>query len=132
MVVLTRSIRLEASASIAITTSSFILSTIPLIISPVSIPVIPNTPGAIAHTGLTPSSTSLGTYSKRCLVTISCDNVFGPKASGVTFQFPSPTTNTVDFSSKFNILSNSFAKALHVFSYKVWSFSFSLGTSSVI
>ncbi|MPM91473.1 hypothetical protein SDC9_138603 [bioreactor metagenome] len=67
----------------------------PLMISPVSMPVIPKTPGAIAHTGLTPSSMLSGTYSFKCLVTIIFDTTFGPTASGVIFQFPRPTTKAV-------------------------------------
>ena len=62
--------------------------------SPVSIPVIPKTPGAIAHTGLTESSIASGITCFKCLVIIIFSVTFGPSASGVTFQFPRPTTNT--------------------------------------
>ena len=40
----------EASASTAITKSGFVCDTIPFIIFDVSIPVVPSTPGATAHT----------------------------------------------------------------------------------
>ena len=57
-------------------------------------PVIPKTPGAIAHTGLTESSITSGITCFKCLVTIIFSATLGPSASGVTFQFPSPTTKT--------------------------------------
>ena len=60
---------LAAKASIAINKSGFILSTIPANISPVSIPVIPITPGEIADTDATLSSMFFGSVSFICLVT---------------------------------------------------------------
>ena len=104
IVVLTLSTRLAASASIHITTSGLTLSTVPLIISTVSTPVIPRTPGAIEHTGLTESSIISGITVFKCLVTIIPSVTFGPKASGVTFQFPRPTTRAVFSTSIFIIL----------------------------
>ena len=50
IVVLTRSARLDAKASITIRSFGLIFSDTLLIISEVSIPVIPKTPGDIAHT----------------------------------------------------------------------------------
>ena len=61
-------------------------------------PVTPKTPGAIAATGITLSSIASGITAFKCLVTIIPSTTFGPKASGVTCQFPRPTTNAVSFS----------------------------------
>lgn len=69
------------------------LSTIPLTISEVSIPVVPRTPGATAHTERAPSTTYCGVYFKKCLVISNSETTFGPSASGVTNWFPRPTTN---------------------------------------
>ena len=60
IVLLILSILLDAKASITIINFGFILSTIPFNISNVSIPVVPNTPGDIALTGLVPSSNYSG------------------------------------------------------------------------
>ena len=95
IVVFTLSTFLAAKASIHITKSGLIFSTTPLIISTVSIPVTPSTPGATEQTGLTDSSIASGITVCKCLVTIIFSVTFGPNASGVTCQFPSPTTNTV-------------------------------------
>ena len=56
-------------------------------------PVVPITPGAIALTSLIPSLTSSGFIKNICLVTITLSITNGPKESGVTLIFPSPTTN---------------------------------------
>ena len=83
---------LDAKASITIINFGWTLSTIPFKISTVSIPVVPKTPGETALTGLVPCSNTSGIYVKRCLViSISCIT-FGPKASGVTYRLPNPTT----------------------------------------
>ena len=59
IVLLILSMLLEARLSITITNFGLTLSTIPFIISDVSIPVVPITPGDIAATLLKPSSTSI-------------------------------------------------------------------------
>ena len=92
MLLLILSILLDAKASITIKSFGFTLSTTPFNISIVSIPVIPRTPGDIAETGLVSSGITLGIYSKMCLVTSISGTTLGPKASGVTYKFPSPTT----------------------------------------
>ena len=70
--------------SITITSFGFILSTIPFIISTVSIPVVPSTPGAIAVTGLVSGSIYSGAYFNKCLVVSISFTTFGPSESGVT------------------------------------------------
>lgn len=62
------SILLDAKLSITIISFGFMFSTIPLITSIVSIPVVPKTPGAIALTGLASSSKYCGAYFNKCLV----------------------------------------------------------------
>ena len=59
---------LDAKLSITIISFGLILSTIPLITSTVSIPVVPRTPGAIALTGLASFSRNSGAYFIKCLV----------------------------------------------------------------
>ena len=61
---------------------------------------MPKTPGAMAQTGLTESSIMSGITFFKCLVTINFPTTLGPMASGVTFQFPSPTTKAVLSSGK--------------------------------
>ena len=56
-------------------------------------PVVPKTPGDIALISLVPSSTYCGKYFITCLVTSISFITFGPKLSGVTYIFPSPTTS---------------------------------------
>ena len=85
---------LAARASMATTASGFTFSTIPFIISAVSMPVIPSTPGDTAATLPTESFISSGIESSICLVTSILLTTFGPRASGVTFQLPSPTIST--------------------------------------
>ena len=94
MVLLTRLISFDANASITITRSGCIFSTMPFIISQVSIPVVPRTPGMIALIARVFLSIKSGEYSIKCLVINNFSMVFGPKASGVTSEFPKPTTKT--------------------------------------
>ena len=111
------SILLDAKASIISNSLGLILSTIPFNISSVSIPVVPNTPGDIALTGLVSLSSTSGIYCNMCLViSISC-TTFGPKASGVTYKFPNPTTNIGSCSPIcfFNNSFNSFVKVSEAF-----------------
>ena len=84
--------RRAARASIAISREGCSLSTIPFTISPVSIPVIPITPGLTAATGRTAFSISTGSVPLRWRVTRILEITFGPSASGVMFQLPSPIT----------------------------------------
>ena len=126
IVLFTLSNLLEPNASTHITKSGFILSTNDFITSPVSIPVIPKTPGAIAHTGLTESSITSGITCFKCLVIIIFSVTFGPSASGVTFQFPSPTTKTSLLSS----ISTSFFKTFPTTSDKLSIDSPSYGVNS--
>ena len=84
---------LDASASIIIISFGLTFSTIPFNISKVSIPVVPSTPGDIALTSLVFSSRTSGIYSSKCLVISISFITFGPKASGVTYKLPSPTTS---------------------------------------
>ena len=93
IVLLILSILLEANASITINNFGFILSTTPFIISTVSIPVVPNTPGAMLLTGLAFSSIYCGKYFIICLVISISFTTFGPNASGVTSSLPRPTIN---------------------------------------
>ena len=83
MVELIRSGLLAASASIAIIQSGLIFSTTPFIISPVSIPVNPITPGVRLLKVLTDSSIASGACSLRCLVTSTFPDTSGPNISGV-------------------------------------------------
>lgn len=78
--------------TIAISREGCSLSTIPFTISPVSIPVIPITPGLTAATGRTAFSISAGSVPLRWRVTRILEITFGPSASGVMFQLPSPIT----------------------------------------
>lgn len=78
IVLLILSILFEAKLSITISNFGFIFSTIPFNISEVSIPVVPNTPGDIALTGLVFSSIYCGAYFKICLVISISDITFGP------------------------------------------------------
>ena len=78
-VLLILSILFDDKLSITIISFGFIFSTIPLIISIVSIPVVPKTPGAIAVTGLVSLSIYSGAYFKICLVTSISFTTFGPK-----------------------------------------------------
>ncbi len=73
------SILLEHKLSITINNLGLIFSTTPLIISIVSIPVVPNTPGAIALTDLIFFSTKFGAYLTKCLVTSISLITFGPE-----------------------------------------------------
>jgi hypothetical protein len=56
-------------------------------------PVVPRTPGAIALIGLASFSRYSGAYFNKCLVISMSLITFGPNESGVTYTFPSPTTN---------------------------------------
>ncbi len=132
MVVPIRWVLRDAKASTAMTRSGFIFSTSPCITSPVSTPVMPSTPGLIADTGLILSSTWSGTNSKICLVTIILSTTLGPTASGVTFQFPSPTIRTVLLSSRSTSLWISSANCFDTLSSYSGSLSFMPGTSRVI
>ncbi|MPN21128.1 hypothetical protein SDC9_168507 [bioreactor metagenome] len=114
------------------TRSGLTLLTTPSIISLVSIPVMPNTPGDKAQTDLTPSFICSGKNSVMCLVTIIFSITLGPKASGVIFQFPKPTTKITELSLSLTRLISSLANALLTSSIKSISFSFSLGTSKVM
>ena len=69
IVLLILSMLFDAKLSITIINLGFTLSTTPFIISKVSIPVVPNTPGAIVHTDLVPFITHSGAYFNKCLVT---------------------------------------------------------------
>ena len=86
IVVLSLSIFLAASASIAIITDGFICFAIPLIISAVSIPVSPITPGIIEHTHSPVSSLSICPLIYRFFATS------GPSESDVISLLPSPAT----------------------------------------
>ena len=97
IVLLILSILFEAKLSITITSLGCILSTIPFIISEVSIPVVPKTPGEIAVTGLVLGSIYSGVYFKKCLVISISFITLGPNESGVTYKFPKPTTNISSF-----------------------------------
>ena len=92
---LMRLVFLAANASMAMTRSGCIFSTMPLTISPVSMPVMPITPGLTAATGRTVCAISSGKVSRRCRVTSIRETTLGPNASGVIFQLPSPTTRAV-------------------------------------
>ena len=127
------SMLLDARASITISILGFILSTIPFNISMVSIPVIPSTPGDIADTGLVSSGIALGMYCNMCLVTCISGTTFGPNASGVTYKFPSPTTNISSVSDIcfFIISLNSSPSISAIFSIPSSSTVFIFFTSSV-
>ena len=95
-----------ASASMAITTSGFVIATTPSMISEVSIPVCAITPGMIPLTSYNKFSPSFfKPYSFiKCLVICKLLITPGPRESAVILSFPSPTTRT-DFSfSIFNSL----------------------------
>ena len=94
-VLLIRAARLEANASIAIIASGLTLSTTPLTTSIVSTPVIPSTPGAMAHEAGTSPSNASGMYCLICLVICTFDTTSGPSESGVTPLLPRPTTRIV-------------------------------------
>ena len=109
-------ILLDAKLSITITISGFIVSHTDEIISDVSIPVVPSTPGQIPLTSLVFGSTNSFAKCIKCLVISTFFITFGPKESGVTYSFPSPTTSTdlelslpiklfIWFESSFKILS---------------------------
>ncbi len=78
-VLLILSILFDAKLSITIISFGLILSTMPLITSIVSIPVVPSTPGAIALTGLASLSKYCGAYLIKCLVISISETTFGPK-----------------------------------------------------
>jgi len=109
MVAFTRSIERAASASIAMIKSGFTFFTTPKIISLVSIPVIPITPGTMALTGLKPSCTLSGCSSNKCLVINKLSTAFGPSASGVTLKFPRPTTRQLASSGMLRLLIKKFS-----------------------
>ena len=94
--------------------SGFIFSTIPFNISPVSMPVVPSTPGAIPLISLAFLSIKSGTYFFKCLVISMSFIAFGPIESAVVSMFPNPTTNieSYPFTNSFNCS----AKILLIFS----------------
>src|SRR5699024_3291263 len=78
------------------------------IISLVSIPVTPMTPGDNAATGRYPPATVSYSNSNKWFVTNTLPTVIGPNASGVTFQFPNPTIKPLLFGATlFSLNSNS-------------------------
>ncbi|OPZ63459.1 MAG: hypothetical protein BWY85_01693 [Firmicutes bacterium ADurb.Bin506] len=95
MVVPRRDTDLAASASATIIRSGFSRSTTPAMISAVSMPVIPSTPGESAATDRRPPRFSGGVMEWICLVTSTFSATSGPTASGVAFQFPKPHTRVV-------------------------------------
>ena len=69
---------LDAKLSITIASFGLVLSTIPFIISKVSIPVVPSTPGETALILLASLSIYSGKYLIICLVTSIFCTTFGP------------------------------------------------------
>ena len=71
-------------------------ATAPRTISAVSMPVVPKTPEARAHTGrMDPNSPGMALI--RWRVMIRCSSASGPSASGVMARLPSPTASTAPF-----------------------------------
>lgn len=102
------SVLLEARASITITAQGFMLFATLAIISALSIPVLPKTPGTIPATlRRSPRPVSAARERGICLVARRRDIHFGPKASGVMLSLPSPATRTVPCFSGKRALSSS-------------------------
>ena len=87
---------LAARASMAIIRSGWVSCMIPFKISAVSMPVCAMTPGAMPLiAGSFLSFRKVFPYCpSRCLVTCRLSSTRGPRESGVTESFPSPTTRT--------------------------------------
>ena len=83
-----------ARASTIITKSGLISLHNKEIISKVSIPLFPITPGLKLEVHLTPSLTSSPSKNK-CLVTTISSTTLGPKLSGVLSLLPSPIISTL-------------------------------------
>ena len=78
-----------------------LLDAAPIIISIVSIPVTPNTPGDTAQTLRTWCGMASAMYCFMCRVTSIFSAVRGPNASGVTARLPSPATTQLPWVSFF-------------------------------
>ena len=93
---------LEASASIAMTKSGFILRVSPTSISVISIPVCPSTPGETALTLRRFSNPmDFASSSPMCRVASTPLTHFGPSASGVMTLFPIPQTSALPLGKSF-------------------------------